>query len=77
MERLAGLLDMKSLMVRLKKKSLNDGRKCFDGNKIRFFLGFDNSGRQLDLNGNLVNWWQKDTLNEFNKRAQCFVNKVK
>ncbi|XP_078482992.1 endothelin-converting enzyme 2 isoform X1 [Ciona intestinalis] len=35
--------------------------------------GFDDQGRQYDLNGNLNNWWQKDTLAKFKKKAHCMV----
>lgn len=40
------------------------------------FQGFDDTGRQLDAKGNLFDWWDKDTLEEFNSRAKCFVDKV-
>lgn len=29
------------------------------------------------MKGNLVNWWQEDTLKEFTTRAQCFIDQVK
>lgn len=38
--------------------------------------GFDDKGRQFDLNGNLANWWLDTTLLEFNYRARCFINQV-
>lgn len=43
---------------------------------IHIFLGFDDYGRQFDQSGNLINWWQDDTLNEFNTRAKCFIDEV-
>jgi len=36
--------------------------------------GFDDQGRQFDLEGNLRNWWQKDDENKFNNLAACTVN---
>lgn len=44
--------------------------------QMRLFQGFDDNGRQLDANGNFVNWWDNDTLIEFTERAQCFIDKV-
>ena len=35
--------------------------------------GFDDEGRQFDLNGNLREWWTKTDNDEFNNRADCFV----
>ncbi|KAH8162956.1 hypothetical protein CIB48_g5296 [Xylaria polymorpha] len=35
---------------------------------------FDNSGRHYDENGNFTDWWTDRTVEEFNKRADCFVN---
>lgn len=34
---------------------------------------FDSTGRHYDTNGNLTDWWPKDTVKEFEKRAECFV----
>lgn len=42
----------------------------------KFFAGFDDIGRQIDANGNHVNWWQENTINEFTSRAQCFIDQV-
>ena len=36
--------------------------------------GFDDQGRQFDLEGNLRNWWQKDDEKKFNNLAACTVN---
>jgi len=33
--------------------------------------GFDDQGRQYDNTGKLSNWWTKDVLAEYKKRAQC------
>ncbi|KAL5015470.1 hypothetical protein ScPMuIL_009740 [Solemya velum] len=33
--------------------------------------GFDNSGRQFDKNGNLVQWWSDEAVERFEKRASC------
>ncbi|KAI2631671.1 peptidase family M13 [Xylaria nigripes] len=35
---------------------------------------FDNSGRHYDENGNFTDWWTDHTVEEFSKRADCFVN---
>lgn len=34
---------------------------------------FDNNGRLYDLNGYLKDWWSNKTIEEFTKRADCFV----
>lgn len=34
---------------------------------------FDSTGRHYDINGNLTDWWPQATVDEFEKRAQCFV----
>ncbi|KAL8342656.1 hypothetical protein RB601_004835 [Gaeumannomyces tritici] len=34
---------------------------------------FDNSGRLYDLNGYLKDWWSNATIQEFQKRADCFI----
>ncbi len=36
--------------------------------------GFDDEGRQFDLNGNLADWWTAQDAAKFDKRAQCVVN---
>ena len=36
--------------------------------------GFDNHGRANDFEGNLVNWWDPKTDQEFKDRAQCFID---
>ncbi|TGJ87311.1 hypothetical protein E0Z10_g1420 [Xylaria hypoxylon] len=35
---------------------------------------FDNSGRHYDENGNYTDWWTNHTVEEFDKRANCFVD---
>jgi endothelin-converting enzyme len=35
---------------------------------------FDSTGRHYDQNGNYTDWWNKNTVKEFESRAQCFVN---
>ncbi|HZB88740.1 MAG TPA: M13 family metallopeptidase [Terracidiphilus sp.] len=35
--------------------------------------GFDDEGRQYDLDGNLKDWWTKDDEQKFNDRAACMV----
>jgi len=36
--------------------------------------GFDNSGRDYDGNGRLVDWWQPATSREFLSRVQCVID---
>lgn len=36
--------------------------------------GFDDQGRNYDLNGNLVDWWTKEDAEAFNTRAQVLVD---
>lgn len=38
--------------------------------------GFDDQGRQFDLNGNLVDWWQDDTEAKFATKAECIIRQV-
>ncbi|KAI1761697.1 endothelin-converting enzyme 1 [Hypoxylon sp. FL1150] len=35
---------------------------------------FDNSGRHYDEHGNFTDWWTNNTVQEFDKRATCFVD---
>lgn len=35
--------------------------------------GFDDQGRQFDLNGNLVDWWQADTKQRYLEKAKCII----
>ncbi|KAI1376163.1 endothelin-converting enzyme 1 [Hypoxylon crocopeplum] len=35
---------------------------------------FDNSGRHYDEHGNYTDWWTNNTVQEFDKRANCFVD---
>lgn len=36
--------------------------------------GFDDEGRQFDLNGNLRDWWTEKDAKAFEERAQCIVD---
>lgn len=36
--------------------------------------GFDDEGRQFDLNGNLVDWWGKETAESFKQKAKCVID---
>jgi endothelin-converting enzyme/putative endopeptidase len=36
--------------------------------------GFDDQGRQYDVQGNLQDWWTPEDAKEFEKRAQCFID---
>lgn len=35
--------------------------------------GFDDQGRQFDLNGNLVDWWQSKTKAHYLEKAKCII----
>jgi predicted metalloendopeptidase len=35
--------------------------------------GFDDQGRQFDLNGNLIDWWQPDTKKAYLEKAKCII----
>ncbi|TDG43624.1 hypothetical protein AWZ03_009975 [Drosophila navojoa] len=35
--------------------------------------GFDDSGRRFDKEGNMVEWWSNQTINEYVNRTECFV----
>lgn len=43
---------------------------------FEWISGFDDQGRQFDLHGNLVDWWQDDTEAQFATKAQCMVEQV-
>lgn len=34
---------------------------------------FDDQGKQFDVDGNLVNWWQPETEERFLERARCII----
>ncbi|KAL9596977.1 MAG: hypothetical protein Q9219_005446 [cf. Caloplaca sp. 3 TL-2023] len=35
---------------------------------------FDSNGRHYDQNGNYTDWWTSDTIDAFQKKAECFVD---
>lgn len=35
--------------------------------------GFDDLGRQFDLNGNLKDWWMPETKSKFLNRTKCII----
>lgn len=35
--------------------------------------GFDDLGRQFDADGNLVEWWDESTREQFLVKAQCII----
>lgn len=35
--------------------------------------GFDDQGRQFDLNGNLVDWWKSTTKEHYLEKAKCII----
>lgn len=37
------------------------------------FIGFDDLGRQFDLNGNLEEWWDPETKLKFLNRTNCII----
>ncbi|XP_050738565.1 neprilysin-2-like isoform X4 [Eriocheir sinensis] len=36
--------------------------------------GFDDTGRQFDANGDLRDWWEKETKKKFLKKAECIIH---
>lgn len=36
--------------------------------------GFDDQGRQYDLDGNLADWWEPQTQQQFLEKAQCIID---
>ncbi|XP_031638615.1 neprilysin-2-like [Contarinia nasturtii] len=36
--------------------------------------GFDDEGRQFDINGNVANWWDFETERKFSSKAQCIID---
>lgn len=36
--------------------------------------GFDDIGRQFDKDGVLSDWWEKETQNQFMKKARCIID---
>jgi len=40
--------------------------------RINFLIQL--SGRQSDGDGNLVNWWDDETLQQYVSRANCFID---
>ncbi|KAI5630642.1 VLP3p-1 [Venturia canescens] len=58
----------------------NDRPKYMNYGAIGFVIGheithgFDSEGRQFDKNGNLVDWWEPSTRENYLKRASCIVD---
>ncbi|KAI5630566.1 VLP3p-2, transcript variant X2 [Venturia canescens] len=58
----------------------NDRPKYMNYGAIGFVIGheithgFDDQGRQFDKNGNLVDWWESSTKENYLERASCIVN---
>lgn len=40
---------------------------------MKHISGFDDQGRQFDLNGNLVDWWATQTKEKYLERAKCII----
>lgn len=36
--------------------------------------GYDNTGRQFDDEGNVVNWWKDETYHKFQTKSECFIS---
>lgn len=36
--------------------------------------GFDDKGRQFDLDGNLKQWWHAESIERFHRKAQCIID---
>jgi putative endopeptidase len=70
-----GILQPPSLDV---KASDGANLGAFGGGTIGHELthGFDNDGRQYDANGNVKDWWTKETKQKFEERTQCFVQQA-
>lgn len=57
----------------------NDRPKYLNYGGIGFVMGhemthgFDDQGRQFDKDGNLVDWWQKETEQQYLKKAECII----
>ena len=51
---------------------------AFGGGTIGHELlhGFDKNGAKYDANGKLKDWWSASTSQQFDKRAQCFVQQA-
>ncbi|XP_026479685.1 neprilysin-1-like [Ctenocephalides felis] len=55
------------------------GMRVMDYSRIGAVIGheithaFDNSSKNLDGSGQLTEWWMGNTLSEYNKRAECFI----
>lgn len=37
-------------------------------------LAFDSTGRHYDETGNYTDWWDDKTIEEFEKKTQCFID---
>ena len=35
--------------------------------------GFDNSGREYDKRGMMIQWWNNKTIEDFEKASECMV----
>ena len=44
------------------------------GHEITLALGFDDKGRQFDDLGNINQWWDNDSSDNFHQRAQCIIS---
>ncbi|CAH2034230.1 unnamed protein product, partial [Iphiclides podalirius] len=36
--------------------------------------GFDDQGRQFDKNGNLIDWWEAETMQKYLQKAKCIID---
>lgn len=36
----------------------------------------DDLGRRIDVNGNMNEWWDRQSIKNFNQRAECFINQT-
>lgn len=42
-------------------------------NFLIFLDGFDDEGRQFDMDGNLVDWWEEETKQAYVENANCII----
>ena len=35
--------------------------------------GFDDNGREYDMDGNKVSWWTNETIEAFHERKKCII----
>jgi endothelin-converting enzyme len=46
----------------------------FYRNLLTWTIAFDSTGRHYDETGNYTDWWDEKTVENFEERAQCFID---